>query len=62
MKPLIAGEGPIQPMSMEPAFSASISEGPALKVAYDALVAPSAFWKMPCSRPTSAVACVRLPK
>jgi hypothetical protein len=45
---LIAGEGPIQPMSMEPELSASISDGPALKVAYFALVAPSAFWKKPC--------------
>lgn len=45
VKPLIAGEGPIQPMSMEPEFSASISEGPALNVWYFASVAPSSFWK-----------------
>lgn len=62
VKPLIAGEGPIQPMSIEPELSASISEGPALKMEYSAFVPPSAFWKRPSWRPTRAVACVRLPK
>jgi hypothetical protein len=59
---LIEGEGPIQPMSTEPEFSASISDGPALKVAYLASVAPSAFWKKPFWFPTRAVAWVTLPK
>ena len=44
---MIAGEGPIQPMSMDPELSASISDGPALKTWYLAWVAPSAFWKKP---------------
>lgn len=60
--PLIDGEGPIQPMSMEPELRASISEGPALKTWYFASVAPSAFWKYPLFTPTSAVPWVRLPK
>ncbi len=58
----MAGEGPIQPMSMDFEFSASISEGPALNVAYCAVVPPSSFWNSPSCRPTSAVACVRFPK
>lgn len=62
VNPLMDGEGPIQPMSMEPELSASISEGPALKIWYFAAVAPSSFWKKPFWLPTSAVACVRLPK
>ena len=58
----MAGEGPIQPMSMEPALSASISEGPALKLACLISVPPSSFWKRPSWRPTSAVAWVRFGK
>lgn len=62
VKPLIDGEGPIQPMSMEPPLSASISDGPALKVWYLACVPLSSFWKKPFWLPTRAVPCVRLPK
>ncbi len=58
----MAGEGPIHPMSMDPEFSASISEGPALKVEGSIVVPPSSFWKMPSSTPTRAVACVRFGK
>lgn len=58
----MAGDGPIQPMSMEPALRASISDGPALKMAGLTVVAPSSFWKKPFCTPTSAVAWVRLPK
>lgn len=49
----------MKPMSMEPAFSASISEGPALKVVDLSVVPPSSFWIRPSWSPTSAVACVR---
>ncbi len=62
VKPLIAGEGPIQPMSMEPALSASISAGPALKTWVLIWVEPSSFWNMPSWRPTSGVPWVRLAK
>jgi hypothetical protein len=49
-------------MSMDSAFSASISEGPALKVDALILVPPSSFWSRPSWTPTSAVAWVRLGK
>ncbi len=58
----MAGDGPIQPMSMDFEFSASISEGPALNCAYVALVPPSSFCRMPSWSPTSAVPCVRFGK
>ncbi len=56
------GEGPIQPMSMDPAFSASISDGPALNVDDLIVVPPSSFWSRPSWTPTRAVACVRFGK
>lgn len=52
----------MKPMSIELAFSASISDGPALKVAVLSWVPPSSFWNRPSWSPTSAVACVRFGK
>ena len=49
-------------MSIEPALSASISEGPALKVAVLTAVPPSSFWNSPSWTPTSGVAWVRFGK
>lgn len=62
VKPLMAGEGPMNPMSIEPALSASISDGPALNVDGLTEVEPSSLAMMPSWMPTRAVACVRLGK
>ncbi len=52
----------MKPMSMEPELSASISEGPALKVEGTSSAPPSSFSMRPFSTPTSAVAWVRFGK
>lgn len=52
----------MKPMSIEPALSASISEGPALKVEGLTEVPPSSLAMRPSWIPTRAVACVRFGK
>lgn len=52
----------MKPMSIESAFSASISDGPALNCEVFSCVPPSSFWKRPSWSPTRAVACVRFGK
>ena len=52
----------MKPMSIEPALSASISEGPALNVEGLTVVPPSSFAMRPSWIPTRAVACVRFGK